>query len=367
MRIALLGTGLIGGSLALAWQQHRPDAVLVGYDRDRDALDAAEARGALDAKAAAPADAVRGADVVVLAAPPAACLRLLGAVASHLAPGTLVTDVASVKAPVLAHAAEVLPPEVPFLGGHPMAGAESPGIAAADPLLFENAAYVLCPPDEAPADALTTTFAPLVDLVEATGARPLVLDARRHDRIAAAVSHLPQLAAVALVETARELGDEAALRLAAGGFRDLTRIASSPFGLWRDILVGNEGAILDLTAAFARTLQRLRNRLIEGDLDALETTFDAARTTRAQMPKDTKGFLRPLADVHVRVADRPGVLHDLTGILHAADLNVKDIELRHIREGDGGTFRLGFTSAAEADDAVEALRAADYTARRPGA
>jgi prephenate dehydrogenase len=372
MRIALLGTGLIGGSLALAWQQRAPQQLpspltIVGYDRP-EVLEAAEARGALDARATDPASAVDGAEVVVLATPPAVTLRLMADVAPHLAPGALVTDVASVKAPVIAQARDVLPPEVAFLGGHPMAGAETSGIDGADPLLFENAAYVLCLPDGAGEDALHGTYAPLLRLVEATGARPLVLDAARHDRIAAAVSHLPQLLSVALVNTVTDLhasDPDDALRLAAGGFRDMTRIASSPFAMWRDVLVGNSGPVLDALAAFAARVQRTRNRLIEDDLAALESAFAEARAAREQIPRDTKGFLRPLADVHVRLADEPGALHGLTGTLAEANVNVKDIELRVIREGDGGTFRLGFATTDEADEAVRALRDAGYVARRP--
>ncbi|MDX1548603.1 MAG: prephenate dehydrogenase/arogenate dehydrogenase family protein, partial [Rhodothermales bacterium] len=280
-RIALLGTGLIGGSLGLAWKQRRPGLTVVGFDHP-DVLDAAARRGAIDAKAATLEAAVRGADAVVLAVPLAPMLRLLEQIAPHLDPGTLVTDVGSVKTPVMEQARRVLPPVNPFVGGHPMAGAERGGLAHADALLFENATYVLCPPEGVPHGAFVDRHPALISLVEDTGARVLVLGAARHDRIAAAVSHLPQLVAVALTHYAAGLhaDDDAFLRLAAGGFRDMTRIASSPFDLWRQILTGNQGPILDALAGFAATVQRFRNRLIEDDLDALEDAFDAARRAR---------------------------------------------------------------------------------------
>jgi prephenate dehydrogenase len=367
-RISILGTGLIGGSLGLAWQERRPDCTILGHDRP-EVLDAAEARGAIDEKAADPVTAVETADLVVLATPLSSIVKLLDTVADHVPSGAYVTDVGSVKQPVLDQAQDVLPADVHFVGGHPMAGAEQGGIDHADPLLFENAVYALCPLD-ADAGHSLDAFAPVLDLVEATGARPLPIAPERHDRLVAAVSHLPQLLAVALVNTVAESDDAPTaanlpLELAGGGFRDMTRIAASPFDLWRDILVGNEGAIHDAISRFRRTLRGLRNRLIEQDLDALEEAFSDAQQARNAVPGDTKGFLHALSDVYVRAPDEPGVIHDLTGHLVEAHLNVKDIELQKIREGTGGTFRLAFTDGADADAAVDILRAADYEAWRP--
>jgi prephenate dehydrogenase len=368
-RISILGTGLIGGSLGLAWAERRPECTLIGYDRP-EVLETAEERGAIDRKAADPITAVAGADLVVLATPLSSILSLLDSIGDHLDDGTFVTDVGSVKQPVLDQAADVLPDHVQFLGGHPMAGAEQAGIEHADALLFENAVYALCLPDGTDEQALDGPLAPVVDLIDATGARPLRLNADQHDRLVAAVSHLPQLLAVALVNTVAD-ADEAddaqnlALELAGGGFRDMTRIAASPFDVWRDILVGNEGRIHDALSQFRRSLRTLRNRLIENDLDGLEAAFTDAREARDAVPGDAKGFLSPLADVYVRAPDEPGVIHDLTGHLVDADLNVKDIELQKIREGTGGTFRLAFESGPDADAAVEALQAADYKAWRP--
>ncbi|MEF8939266.1 MAG: prephenate dehydrogenase [Salinivenus sp.] len=368
-RISILGTGLIGGSLGLTWKERRPDCTVVGHDRPA-VLETAEARGAIDEKAADPVTAVEGADLVVLATPLATILRMLEAIGDHVADDTIIMDVGSVKQPVLDQAADVLPPDLSFLGGHPMAGAEQAGIDHADALLFENAVYVFCLPEGRDEAALDGPLAPAVDLVEATGARPLVLPPERHDRLVAAVSHLPQLLAVSLVNTVAEADDpdeanNLALKLAGGGFRDMTRIADSPFDMWRDILIGNEGAIHDALSSFRRTLRSLRNRLLENDLEGLKETFDDAQAARDAVPGDTKGFLYPLSDVYVRAPDEPGIIHELTGHLVDADLNIKDIELQKIREGTGGTFRLAFADPADADAAVAALQDADYEAWRP--
>ena len=364
-KIALIGVGLIGGSLGLVWKKHRPDLTITGYD-EPDVLDEALAREAIDRRAADPATAVADADLVVLATPLGAMLRLTKTIAPHLQPGALVTDVGSVKAPVAEYARDVLPAANPFVGGHPMAGSEKGGIAHADAFLFENATYVLTPPPDVRPDALPEHHPDLVQLVQATGARLLVLEAERHDQIAATVSHLPQLLAVTLMNAAAEANDEdeAFLRLAAGGFRDMTRIASSPFSMWRDILVANEGPILDVLGRFAAAFQRTRNRLAENDVAALEQTFDTARRVRERIPRDMKGFLEPLIDVYLYAEDRPGFLVGITSAVYEAGLNIKDLELLKIREGTGGAFRLGFATAGDADAAVEALNAAGYRAYR---
>ena len=364
-RVAILGVGLIGGSLGLAWKKNLSDLTLIGYDVP-EVLATARQRGLIDEAATTPADAVLTADLVVLAVPLAPMMHLLAEIAPHLQPGTLVTDVGSVKTPIMTQARQVLPAANPFIGGHPMAGSERGGVANADAFLFENATYVLCPPDKYSAERLTQDYAAFVALVEATGARLLVLDAERHDRIAATISHLPQLLATILMNYTAgcNANDDAFLRLAAGGFRDMTRIASSSFALWRHILLANEGPILDALGGFAAALQRMRNRIIEEDLDALGAAFAEARRVRDTIPKDTKGFLHPLADIYVYAEDRPGVLAHITGTLFAAEINIKDIELLKIREGTGGAFRLSFSDEAAADAAVIVLENAGCRAHR---
>ena len=364
-RIAILGVGLIGGSLGLVWKKNRADLTLVGYDQPA-VLEVALERGLIDERATTLSEAVRAVDLVVLAVPLAPMLRVLEEVAPHLQPGTLVTDVGSVKGPIMAQARQVLTEANPFIGGHPMAGSEKGGAANADAFLFENATYVLCPPEGLTAEALTHHYGAFVALIEATGARLLVLEAQRHDRIAATVSHLPQLLATTLMNYAAGLNaeDDAFLRLAAGGFRDMTRIASSPFAMWQHILLANEGPILDALAGFATSLQKTRNRIIEEDLETLDEAFSEARRVRETIPKDTKGFLHPLADIYVYAEDRPGVLAHITGTLYEAEINIKDIELLKIREGTGGAFRLSFSDEALANAAIKVLEGAGCRARR---
>lgn len=364
-QVAIIGVGLIGGSLGLAWKKHRPDVQVTGYDQP-EVLAQAQALGAIDTAASSLEDAVARAEVVILATPIATIQSVLTTIAPALRPGTIVTDVGSVKTPLAVHASRVLPSHVTFIPGHPMAGSEKGGVAHANALLFENATYVLCPPHRTPPDVFTTAYATFINLIEATGARVLLLDAEQHDRIAAMVSHVPQLVAVALMNTAGEAqqADRNVLRLAAGGFRDMTRIAASPFPMWRDIIAANQPALLDELKRLQQGLATIQQLVANRQMEALQEAFEEAKRLRDTVPKDTKGFLHPLADVYVYAEDEPGVLFFITKTVYEAGINIKDIELLKIREGTGGAFRIGFSNHNDADAAVTALVEEGYTAYR---
>ncbi len=360
-KISILGVGLIGGSLALAWKHAKADIHITGF-ASPETLEKAKRRGAVDSLAASVQDAVRDADLVVLASPVSNILATIPTISGHLKAGALVTDVGGVKAAITERAAEEFSDDVYFIGGHPMAGSEREGIEAADPFLFQNAVYVLCPQPNLP-DGLFRQFASLIDC---TGARILLLQPDVHDRIAAAVSHLPQMLAVALINMVgnENENDSRFLQLAAGGFRDLTRIASSPFGMWSDILETNTEFIKKAIDQFIELFQEYKENLDSEKLPAIDRAFQKARRLRDSIPRDTKGFLRPLVDVFVQVEDRPGVISEISTALYRDNINIKDIELLKIREGTGGTFRLSFESESIADRAVAIINSVGHEAFR---
>ena len=358
--VSIVGVGLIGGSLALALRRAGFRGVLRGASRP-ETLAQARALGAIDEGFPYErlGDAVAGADLVVLASPIRTItehLAVLGRTA--LEPGAVITDVGSTKREIVAVADKHLPPAVTFIGGHPLAGSELRGVAAADPFLFQNAYYVLTP---SPA---TAPGAPdrLAGFLGAIGARVVLLDPEEHDRVAAAISHLPQLLAVSLVRFLDDLGPlrEHALRLAAGGFRDMTRIASSPYSVWHDIVDTNRDLIGEAFGSFERRAGSLFGALGSG---ALKAAFDDAARTRGTIPRDTKGFLSRLWDVLVVVEDRPGIIAGISAPLAERGINVKDIEVLKVREGEGGSIRLAFASEEAAREAVEVLRAHGFEAR----
>jgi prephenate dehydrogenase len=354
----------MGGSMGLAIRNADPSIEVIGVDTE-EALSVALSTGAISSGSTDPTRVVGSADVVLIAAPPSECLVVLEEISSFLAPGTVVSDMCSVKRPICQLSSQVLDRDVLFVGGHPMTGSEKRGIRHADGLLFENASYVLCPVNDTHLSH-PVAYANLKQTIGLSGARILEMDAQKHDRIAANVSHVPQLLSVLLVNLAGNARqtDPEVLLLAAGGFRDMTRIASSPFPMWREILEGNDDEIIAALEQYEHQIARLKEQLTNGDFAYLQDQFHQAEQTRDFIPIDRKGFLRPLADVYVFTSDRPGALVEITGALFRSELSIKDIELLRIREGTGGTFRLGFHSSAEANKAVEVLNDTGFSAYR---
>jgi prephenate dehydrogenase len=357
--IAIIGVGLIGGSFGLAARRKFPEMRIAGVSSQA-AITTALEMGAITEGFGYEelGDAVRNADMVVLCTPIHRILGILTLLGPHLREGALVTDVGSTKRVITSHAMNVLPGGVYFIGGHPMAGSEKRGIGAADPFLFQNAIYVLCPTDNVPGEVIDHFSA----LVESLGAHVAVMDADTHDQIAATVSHLPQMIAVALVKMVGGLEGENSpyLRLAAGGFRDMTRIASSPFAMWEDICSTNDDAIREAIDRFMGQLRTVRDRI---GFPALGEDFEIANITRATIPKDTKGFLKTLSEILVVVEDKPGVIARIATRLALSDININDIEVLKVREGEGGTIRLAFEHEQEAVKAIDLLEQIGYRAR----
>jgi len=357
--IVIVGVGLIGGSLGLAIRRKYPDMRIAGVS-SKDSITSALEMGAITEGYGYDelARAVQGADIVALCTPIHHIQEILTQLAPLLCNGMLVTDVGSTKRAITSHAMDIFPEGVYFIGGHPMAGSEKRGVGAADPFLFQNAIYVLCPAGNVSCEMLDR----FSRLVESLGAHIVLMDADTHDQIAAAVSHLPQMIAVSLVEMIGELDSENApyLRLAAGGFRDMTRIASSQFSMWDDICSTNDDAIREVIDQFIEQLRKIRDRI---GAPTLGKDFEAANTIRATIPKDTKGFIKTLSEILVVVEDKPGVIARIATHLAASDININDIEVLKVREGEGGTLRLAFEHEREAVAAIDLLERIGYRAR----
>jgi len=276
-RVAILGTGLIGGSFALALRKHFPDTTVVGWDKAH-VLRYAFERGAIHEGAGDLSPAVAGADLIYLALPVGQTIELLPEIA-RLAPNhSLVTDAASTKRSVCAVATDSFREGgAHFLGGHPMAGKEISGIAAADADLFRGSKYALIASstETSGTRAHEPCVAEFVALIEKLGAEPFWLSANTHDRAAAVVSHLPQLLAVALAGVVRDQTDETGLpvTLAGRGLRDALRLAGSPYSVWRDIVLTNSDNLDRVLDQMIQALERIRSDL---RTRALEEQFSAA-------------------------------------------------------------------------------------------
>lgn len=277
-KLVVCGVGLIGGSFALALRRAGAVERIVGIGRRREVLERACALGVIDEIAEGWADALDGADLVLLAAPVGQMDAILAAMAPHLRPGTVVTDAGSTKRDVVAalrsHLGAALADVVP---AHPIAGAEKSGVEAAFAELYMGRKVVLTPLPESRPEAVQKVR----DAWEACGANVVGMTPQEHDRVFAAVSHLPHLLAFGLVDDLAGRSNAPLLfSHAASGFRDFTRIAGSHPEMWRDICVANRVALLEELDAYLGELARLRMMLVEGDGDGLEAVFERARRAR---------------------------------------------------------------------------------------
>jgi prephenate dehydrogenase len=351
-RITILGLGLIGGSLCKAIKRKQPGVYLTGVDLPNVVQKIRKAKLVDRAIPVANlAESCTEADLIVLATPIRPALELLPVISQYTNAGAIVTDVCSLKTEIVAAGQELFTGRNGwFAGGHPMAGSEHSGFQHADPFLFENAIYVLSPAENTPQNKV----AALGKLVETIGAQGVIVSPQEHDRIAAAVSHLPQILAVTLMNYVAEKNsvNSLYLKMAAGGFRDMTRIASSPYAIWKDISIGNRQKITEEIDGFVEALQHLGS--IVGK-DELGSVFENAARNRLSIPKDTRGFLTPQFDLTVIAEDKPGVIAQIAMPLAQNKINIKDIEVLKVRENEGGTIRLAFESIAKRKQARKLL------------
>jgi prephenate dehydrogenase len=279
MKLALIGVGLIGGSTALAWRKSGAVSEVIGFDRDADTLQRARTLGVIDSAAPSEAQAVVDADLVVLAVPVRAMPGLLATIAPAVRAGAVITDVGSTKCSVIDAARQALSAVAlaRFVPGHPIAGRELPGVEHADGTLFRGKLFVSTPLPETDAAAL----ARIETLWQAAGARTTRMDPVEHDRIFAAVSHLPHLLAFALVaRIASEADGERKLGFAGAGFRDFTRIAASSPEMWRDVSLANRAALGEELRGYRALLDELQAAVDRGDGAAIERVYDIASRAR---------------------------------------------------------------------------------------
>ena len=349
-RVAVVGTGLIGTSIAMA--ATRAGDQVRGFDTDAAVLAAAAERSGL-VPSQTVEECVRGATLVFVCTPiPSVSEVVIEAL--QRAPDAVVTDVGSVKSHVILEVeAKVRAEDLGrYVGGHPMGGSERSGPGHASPSILDGIVWVLA----AGSHTDETATARVEAWATKVGSRPVRMDAERHDRLVAVVSHLPQVASTALMGLAaiEEAGEPEILLLAAGGFRDLTRLAASSPHLWSDILLANPEAIAGAVDRYVERLVLLRDQVLAGDARGVEATFadaKAARLTLAAKPQVKAG----VAVLQVPVPDRPGVLAELTATMGEAGVNIEDLQIVHSPEGGRGTVHLT-VAAGSADDAERALR-----------
>jgi len=282
--VAIVGLGLMGGSLALALKADGHQGSIIGIARRSQTLEKALAMGAIDEGHTSLAAAAH-VELVILATPVRTLLRQIGEVTRHMQPAALLLDLGSTKQ-TICQALALAPPELQVLGGHPMCGKETSGLEAADAALYKDQTFVLCPLPRTSASSLATGLA----LIGAVGARPLLLDPARHDRLAATVSHLPYLASAALVQVAAQVGsaDDRVWQVAASGFRDTSRLAGSDPTMMLDILLTNAPAVRAALTALRMQLEQMDGWLASGDETALHQALHAVQAQRQALARQSR-------------------------------------------------------------------------------
>ena len=353
-RVAIVGTGLIGTSIAMA--AARAGCTVRGWDIDPGVAARAAARSALTACATSKV-AVADADVVIVCTP-------IGAVATSVAsalraaPGAVVADAASIKEHVVAEVRAVADPLDlrRYVPSHPLGGSERSGPEHASASVVDGIVWAVTPTDAVDPEAVER----LERWIGRIGAQPARLSPERHDRLVAFASHLPQVASTSLMglAAAEEAGEPEILLLAAGGFRDLTRLAASNPSLWSEILLANRDQVASAIDLYISRLVSIRNEVLEGRGGDVERTFDEAK--RARLTLATKPTVRAgVAVVQVEIPDEPGALARITAVLGEGRVNIEDLQIVHSPEGGRGTVHVTLAAAA-AEEAGEVLVAAGY-------
>jgi prephenate dehydrogenase len=345
VKVAVVGVGLIGGSIGLAVQEHL-GASVVGYDPDGAVRTEALRRGAVGEWAPSAAAAVAGAELVFVAAPVSALPDAIAAVLAAAPPDCAVSDVGSTKRAVMADLADGR-----FIGGHPLAGAETSGVEHARADLFKDAVWYLTPNPNTDGVLYERMHKALLGI----GAQPTAIDAADHDRVMASVSHLPHVFANVLVaQAARVLGDDGQLPATGPSFRDATRVAGANAAIWPDIYLTNRDALIALIDEASAQLAQVRATLASGDRDAITAWNAASRADRdALLGVGLAGGA--VHELRAAVADRPGAVAEIALALGRAAVNIVDLALSPSREGHQGVVAIWVQGEAQAQQALDVI------------
>lgn len=355
--IGFIGLGLMGGSIARAIRKYHKDYHLLAYDQNRDTLATAVSSGIIDAICESEDDRFSNCDYIFLCSPVEYNVKYLKYLKQIIGPDTIITDVGSVKGPIH-NEIQKLDMESCFIGGHPMAGSEKSGFEASSDRLIENAYYIITPGGEVPLDKLTD----FTELVSSLGAIPMVLTSEEHDFITAGVSHLPHIIASALVNLVSMLDNdqEYMKTIAAGGFRDITRIASSSPVMWEQICVENSENISNVLDDFIRLLIQIRCFIDNKDAQSLYQMFASSRDYRDSIDVTDNGLLKKLYVLYLDIADEAGGIATIATILAMDKISIKNIGIIHNREFEEGVLKIEFYDQDSMERGESLLRKRNY-------
>lgn len=358
---SFIGLGLIGGSVAKALKSHNENIIIKVYDTDSKSLELAFREKTADTVYSFINEEFCQCDYLFLCAPVSINLQILELIAPMLPNQCIVTDVGSVKNPIH-QKIRAMNLQSRFIGGHPMTGSERVGYLNSSASLLENAYYVLTPEPEVDKAKVSEFHT----IIESTGALPLLLNVERHDETTAAISHLPHLIASSLVNLVKHSDDsnDTFKTLAAGGFKDITRIASASPKLWQQITLENHQNILSFLSTYIDDLTELKEQITIGNQEYIYHFFETARDYRDSFTNTRSGPFIQQFVLTVDIPDKRGALADVVNLLANNDISIKNIGIAHNREYQEGALRMEFYSMKEYKNAIFLLVENDYSVHK---
>ena len=350
--VLVIGLGLIGGSVALALQK-APRTKIYGYDALPQTRELAKTLKVVHEIVENPIEVADKMDYIIFGTPVSATLKWMEELKDWvLKKDVTVSDTGSTKALIMKKAEELKQMGITFIGGHPMAGSHKSGVTAAKPYLFENAYYMLTPfEDESPQN-----IEKLDQLLKYTLGKLVKVDATEHDHMTAVVGHFPHIVAASLVHQLQLENAQLPMTrsLAAGGFRDITRIASSNPILWRDITIQNRGELMEQLNQWMAEMARVKSLLEDGNIDMIEQYFAVAKEVRDALPTSSGALFVPY-DLYVDIPDYPGVISEVTGYLAEDHISITNIRIVETREDVFGILVISFSSADDRERAAKCI------------
>lgn len=352
-----IGLGLIGGSIARGIKRACPESRIMAYMRTHAKLEQAKKDGIVDVILDGIGEPLKECDLIFLCTPVEYNAQYLTQIRPFLKPGAIITDVGSTKEGIHKVVTELNMEDI-FVGGHPMAGSEKTGYENSTDHLLENAYYIVTPT----AKTSQKNADRLVDVANAIGSIPIVLNYHEHDRIVAAISHLPHLIASSLVNLVKDSDnkDELMKRLAAGGFKDITRIASSSPEMWEQICMTNTDNIIDMMEGYIASLNQILESLKERKSQDIYNLFDTSRAYRNSISENRKGSVAPEYSFTVDIVDEPGAISTLSCILSARGISIGNIGINHNREQGEGALKIVFYNKESMEQAWAQLKKYNY-------
>jgi prephenate dehydrogenase len=361
-KITIIGLGLIGGSLARALRERLGITNIIAINRSSSAFLHAIKDGNVREGFCETNEAIWDSDIIFICTPVKRTIEYIEAIAPHIKPGCIITDVGSTKSEIIEYINhhKAFPC---FVGGHPMAGSEKVGYSESSSHLFENAYYVLTPSNTSTQTALDTMH----EIVKGLGAIPIILDAVTHDKITGSISHVPHIIASALVNLVHKADSTEGVMqmLAAGGFKDITRIASSSPEMWENIVLSNQQQINEILTAYVNILLEFKEQMNQKKSTKVLDFFKQAKTYRDSFTVNATnktGLISSVYEIVVDVIDKPGIIGEIATLLGKNQINIKNISVTNSREYEQGCLKITLQDQSSVNVALRFLEQAGYRA-----